>query len=542
MQKRQLWGRSREKHIKRKVAVRCKRQRRGARRLGGHLFNEMLDALSIGVAATTREGRIVYANSRFAQTLGIPGDQNLAGTELRSLISPGCWHGAAAALGSETRGPADCELRVESADQKPRVIRLSFTPMQRLNGVRIQIVATDITEFAEANEILRKTEASLHSVSGRIMRVQDEERRRIARDLHDTTGQELAMVVMSLAHLAKNLEQPDGEIRKAIEDAAKMVRKIEQEVRTLSYLLHPPLLDELGLASALRSYVEGFNKRSGIQVILEVPPKLRRLSTEKEMALFRVAQESLTNVLRHSGSRTARIEVQESEGQLLVSVEDNGRGIDRETLAKLTNGNEMIGVGIAGIRERLLQFGGRLEVHSGQAGTRIVASVPVAESGASEKTAQALPELPAFQTFSGPCQLNSRKQILVVEDHEMTRQGIRALLEDQADLEVCGEAQDGLEAVLKAKELKPDLIIMDLAMPSVGGLSATHRIRELGAESKILMLTTHEFDGLERMIEKSGCDGIVVKSNASQDLLHAVRTVLEGKRFFNGERSRARNG
>lgn len=506
------------------------------------MHREMLEGLNVGVATVTREGKILYANARFAEALGVLAHQEVTGLSLHQFISANCWNAVRTALARAAHETTEGELRVVTTGPRHRTIRLSLMPMHSANEAMIQIVATDITEFAEANEILRKTEASLHSVSGRIMQVQDEERRRIARELHDTTGQELAVVVMSLTHLAKNLEQPGVNVQKAISDAAKMVQKVEQEVRTVSYLLHPPLLDELGLASALRWYVEGFNKRSGIQVTLEVPLKLRRLSTEKEMALFRVAQESLTNVLRHSGSRTARIEVQESEGQLLVSVEDEGRGMERETLAKIANGKGMIGVGIAGIRERLLQLGGRLEVHSGQVGTRIVASVPAAESGTSEKTAQAIAELPAVHAPSGRSEFRSRKQILVVGDHELMRQGIRALLAEQADLEVCGEVRHGLEAVLKTKELKPDLIIMDLAMPSVGGVSAAFRIRELGAEPKILMLPTHEFEGLERMIEKSGCDGIVVKSNASQDLLHAVRAVLEGKRFFNGNRCRARNG
>jgi two-component system NarL family sensor kinase len=277
-------------------------------------------------------------------------------------------------------------------------------------------VATDITEFAEANEILRKTEASLHSLSGRLLRVQDEERRRIARDFHDTTGQELAVVVMELTHLAKSLELPGTDARKVVSEAAEMVRKVEQEVRTLSYLLHPPLLDELGLASALRWYVEGINKRSAFKVSLEVPPKMRRLSMEKEMALFRVVQESLTNVLRHSGSSTARIEVAEWANQLQVSIEDEERGIEREMLLKIANGKETIGGGLAGIRERLLQFGGRLEIHSGPVGTRVVASVLAAEGEAADKTAQTAAEMRWRQAAFHKSDRSTRKRILVVDD------------------------------------------------------------------------------------------------------------------------------
>jgi CheY-like chemotaxis protein len=355
-------------------------------------------------------------------------------------------------------------------------------------------------------------------------------------------GETMAVVVMALTHLVENLDRPGTDIRMTIGEAVAMVRNIEQEVRSLCYLLHPPLLDELGLASALRWYVEGFNKRCQIKVSLETPARLRRLPRDKEMALFRVVQESLTNILRHSGSLTARIEVREAPGQILLCVEDEGRGIDRATLAKIENGKETLGVGIPGTRERLLQFGGQLEIHSGPQGTRVVASIPVEQERGGERSEPSVVEHGSDKRAPRSDNRRTRKRILVVDDHEVIRQGIRALLAEQEDLEVCGEAQDGMEAVLKTRDLNPDLIIMDLTMPQVGGLSAAYRIRQMGSESKILVFTTREFEGLERMIEKSGCDGIVVKSNAGEDLLRAAREVLKGKRFFNGARTRGANG
>jgi two-component system, NarL family, sensor kinase len=368
--------------------------RRGARVLGSlelqnePMLREVLKGLSVGVATASRAGRILFANARFAEILGVHAFRDITGALLHNFIGSDSWGSLNVALGVAAHYPTEGELRVETSSSKPRTIRLSLAPLQFENSREIRIVATDITEFAEANEILRKTEASLHSLSGRILHVQDEERRRIARDLHDTTGQELAVVVMALTRLVKSLEEPGIDVRKAVSDAANMVRKVEQEVRTLSYLLHPPLLDELGLASALRWYAEGINKRGVIRVSVEVPPKMQRISKEKEMALFRVVQESLTNVLRHSGSPSARIEVGEWADQVQVSIEDEGRGIEREMLERIVNGKEPIGVGLAGIRERLSQFGGKLEVHSGQVGTRVVASVPASEDPDAEKAGQ----------------------------------------------------------------------------------------------------------------------------------------------------------
>ena len=296
------------------------------------MLREVLEGLSVGVATATRAGRIRFANARFAEILGVHAYRDIAGSLLHNFIACDGWSALNAALGAAAHGPTEGELRVETSSSKLKTIRLSLTPLRIENSAEIRIVATDITEFAEANEILRKTEASLHSLSGRILRVQDEERRRMARDLHDTAGQELAVVVVALTHLVKSLDAPGTDVRKAVSAAVDIVRKVEQEVRTLSYLLHPPLLDELGLASALRWYVEGINKRSAFKVSLEVLPKMRRLSKEKETALFRIVQESLTNVLRHSGSPTARIEVAEWANQVQVSIEDEGHGIERETL------------------------------------------------------------------------------------------------------------------------------------------------------------------------------------------------------------------
>ena len=228
----------------------------------------------------------------------------------------------------------------------------------------------------ETNRVLRKSEASLRSLCARILQLQDEERRRIARDLHDTTGQELAVIVMSLKHLSNSLDQPGFDARKAIAEVSELARQVNDEIRTLSYLLHPPLLDEFGLGSALKWYVEGFNNRRVIAVTLEVPDNLPRFASEREMALFRVVQESLTNGMCHSGSRKAWIRVTYNRGIVQVGVEDEGSGIDAATLAGLTSGAKALGVGISGLRERLRQLGGELEISSGSGGSRLVAVIP----------------------------------------------------------------------------------------------------------------------------------------------------------------------
>ena len=206
-------------------------------------------------------------------------------------------------------GSARGEIRLRTTDGKARTIRLTLSTNRQLGVEAICAVATELTELVETNEALRVTETSLRQLSARLLQLQDEERRRIARDLHDVTGQKIAVLSMSLDRLGRLVASEGAEVEETLEESREIVRKIGEEIRTLSYLLHPPLLDESGLASAVRWYAEGFQKRSGIQLVVDIRRGLGRLSTEVETALFRVVQESLTNVHRYSGSPDAEIRI-----------------------------------------------------------------------------------------------------------------------------------------------------------------------------------------------------------------------------------------
>src|SRR5215469_10704480 len=315
------------------------------------LLHALLEGLEEGIANVSPGGEILYANSRFVELLcadsgfrefagnGIA--KRLFGRKLNRLISAASWNDLDAALSRGALEPTEGEITVEVRPGCLRTIRLCLRPL-----------------------------------SARILQLQDQERRRIARDLHDITGQELAVVVMSLNQIAKSLDKPGVNVERAIVDAVGLVRKIEDEVRSLSYVLHPPLLDEFGLASALQWYADGFRKRSGIEVEVECPRGLPRFATEKETALFRVVQESLTNVLRHSGSAKAWIRLSIDPAGIRLSVEDEGRGIGG-TSAAVTGRKSATGVGILGMRERLQQLGGSLEICPRARGTQVIASLPI---------------------------------------------------------------------------------------------------------------------------------------------------------------------
>lgn len=230
-------------------------------------------------------------------------------------------------------------------------------------------INTDITER-------KRVEESLRQLSVRLLSTQDEERRRIARELHDSVGQYMAHAKMSLESFIKT---PDGnqEHTQSLSQIVDTLDKCLSETRTISHLLHPPLLDELGFVSAAKSYVDGFSQRSGIQVNLNFPGETKRLPSAQELVLFRILQESLTNVHRHAQSSSVDIHVELDGDHITLAVRDFGKGMPQELLEKLRSRGESGGVGLNGMRERITQFGGRFEIESSEKGTLIRASLPL---------------------------------------------------------------------------------------------------------------------------------------------------------------------
>ncbi|HLW79365.1 MAG TPA: GAF domain-containing sensor histidine kinase, partial [Terriglobia bacterium] len=251
-----------------------------------------------------------------------------------------------------------------------------FTAADQKILFAISQVASVAIQNALAYLRVHRAEEKLRRLSGQLLLSQDEERRRMARELHDSTAQCMAALVMNLARLGEQWEAADSASRDTLADSLALAEECARECRTLSYLLHPPLLDEIGLGAALRQYVDGFVRRSGIQVYLNVPDRFGRLSVEQSTTLFRIVQESLTNIHRHSGSRTADVFLIRLNGNLVLEVADRGRGFPSETLDPADDNLRGLGVGIAGMQERVRQLGGRLEIRSGASGTTVQATLP----------------------------------------------------------------------------------------------------------------------------------------------------------------------
>lgn len=229
------------------------------------------------------------------------------------------------------------------------------------------------TQVQFRTQELERRNSELRELSARLLESQDAERRHIARELHDSAGQTLAALSICLGQLTADAKSNPAQLAQSIKQAEELVRDLNKEIRTTSYLLHPPLLDETGLSSALGWYVQGLKDRSDIDVHLSIPEDFQRLPADMELVIFRIVQESLTNVHRHSGSRTAAIEIARESDKIIVQIQDQGRGISAERLAQIRS--QGTGVGISGMRERLRHFNGELIVESNGTGTKILATL-----------------------------------------------------------------------------------------------------------------------------------------------------------------------
>jgi PAS domain S-box-containing protein len=260
------------------------------------------------------------------------------------------------------------ELRHTTKGGKKITVASRWTTLRDRNGKSVGWLEsnTDLTARKRAEEAAR-------SLSGRILTLQDDEHRRIARGLHDSLGQYLTALKINLDRLSAS----DNGNAALASESARIVDKCLTETRTISYLLHPPMLDEAGFDSAARWYVDGFSRRSGIKVNLNFQPKLARMHRDVEVALFRAVQEALTNAHRHSGGSMVDIHLNVDTKQLRLEIKDNGRGIPRTRLRTLIESAAEAGVGLAGMRERMRELGGSLEIRSDRAGTTVVVCIPV---------------------------------------------------------------------------------------------------------------------------------------------------------------------
>jgi PAS domain S-box-containing protein len=332
----------------------------------------LLDAIPQQIWSGPPDGTLDYCNERWRSYMGL-GLEELQGDGWQSMLHPDdrervlmAWD-KAVTMGT----PYEQEERHRGVDGTYRWFLARGFPFRDAQGriIRWYGTNTDIQDRKQAEEDLRR-------LSGQLLRLQDEERRRIARDLHDSTGQDLVALATTLSQLHASIPSSSRKLRKLASQCQVLAGQCIREVRTVSYLLHPPMLDEAGLGDAIRHYAGGFQERTGIEVELEISARLGRMKPGVELALFRVVQESLTNIQRHSGSSQAKIRIERDSGKIALEISDNGSGIPGNPRRQNEKFPFGLGVGIPSMHERVKLIGGQLAIESSSTGTTVRVTIP----------------------------------------------------------------------------------------------------------------------------------------------------------------------
>jgi PAS domain S-box-containing protein len=338
-------------------------------------FRSLVENATVGIYRTTPDGHILMANPALVRMLGFDSFEELAARNLECE-------------GFESSYPRS--VFRERIEREAQVIGLEVTWIRR-DGSVILVRESARAVRADDGRVLhydgtvedittrRGAEEALRRLSGRLLRLQDEERRHIARQLHETAAQGLAGLAVNLNIVKSSAADLSPRASACLSESLELAEQCSREIRTLSYLLHPPLVDEAGLAPALRWYTAGFAQRSGVEVHVDVSPEFGRLPSEFELTLYRIVQEALTNIHLHSGSKTARICLARRPNEIVLTVADEGRGFPSAALGIAGAESADIGVGIPGMQERARQLGGSLHIQSGSQGTTLTAILPLGQ-------------------------------------------------------------------------------------------------------------------------------------------------------------------
>lgn len=346
------------------------------------LLQSSLNALTAQVAILDSAGKIIAVNAGWksaAELLAQLGENYFVGDNYIEECERARPHQRMVAVGLRRLIEGEIsEYRAEYASDivEGVWIQVRGTRFGTGDELRLVVACEDITEVKNA-------EASLRGLTGKLLRLQDEERRRISRELHDATAQNLLGATLGIGQALRLDARLKRTARAALEESRALIEQSQREIRTVSYLLHPPMLDEAGLRAALRWLCDGFSKRTDISVDLQISPEIGRLPEEVEAALFRIAQEALANVHRHSASATARVSLSldtppEAGSTAVLSIEDDGRGMPLGVVEAVVSGNlQNLGIGLTGMRDRLHQLGGQLKIHSSGQGATVSVAVPL---------------------------------------------------------------------------------------------------------------------------------------------------------------------
>ena len=332
-------------------------------------YRLMIQTMAEGALTIAPDGLILFSNERLASILSVS-HERLVGSSFYDFIVPADVDIFSALLIHKLGGGAKNEVRLKAPGGAFVPVSLSVNRL-KLDGIDcFCVIVADLTGQKRNEEVL-------HALSARLLQLQDEDRLRIARGLHDGAFQRLAALEFKLTLLGQESPKLPPTAQQNLTECLALVGECCNDLGNLAYLIQPPLLEEQGLGPALKAYVAGYNRRPGFQINLSFPSRLGRLPADVETTLFRIAQEALTNVERHSGSTTAEIRFLRKPGELLLEIADHGCGISKNILKQLNCGTALPGIGIAGMRERIRQLGGLMKIFSSPGGTRVRVNLPI---------------------------------------------------------------------------------------------------------------------------------------------------------------------
>jgi PAS domain S-box-containing protein len=332
-------------------------------------YRLMVQNMAEGALTVAPDGLILFSNEKFASILAIP-HERMIGSSFHDFIVPEDARIFSALLTQKTGRGAKREVRLKTPGGMLVPVSLSANRLE-LEGVDcFCVIVSDLTSQKQNEEVL-------HALSARLLQVQDEDRRRIASGLNDGAFQRLAALEFKLTLVGRAAPELPPAAQRNLTECLELVGECCNDLGNLAYLIQPPLLEEQGLGPALRAYITDYNRKPGPRISLNFPSRLARLPADVETTLFRIAQEALNNIGRHSGSATAEIRFLRKNGELILEVADHGCGISKKILKQLNRGTALPGIGIAGMRERVRQLGGLMRIFSSYNGTRVKVNLPI---------------------------------------------------------------------------------------------------------------------------------------------------------------------
>ena len=441
------------------------------------------------------DGHYVDVNEAFEREIGWTSaeviDRSPIDREIWDLPQRLLWLKQLRATGSVR----DFEVKLRRKDGKRLTVLLS-TEMVEMNGEHCALsVGADISERKMAEE-------ALSSLSRRLIEAQEEERRRIARELHDDIGQQMAILCINLETLKADLPSTDGNARHRVDEVIQSASDLVTDLHLLSHRLHSSKLQYLGIEAASASFCRELSEQQQVRIDYQASGNLSVLSSEVSLCFFRILQEALQNAVKHSGGREFEVRLEGTAEDVTLTVRDFGKGFD---LNVATRGE---GLGLVSMRERLKSVNGHLSIESKPGhGTTVMARAPLRLA-------------------------KTTRRVLLVDDFQPWREELRPIIERERLLNIVGEAANGREAIEKANELRPDLVLLDLALPDVSGVQVARSIVEECPSCKIIVVSSHNDAGLAKEITSEVVQGYLLKSECQAELAFAISSVLAGERYL----------